>query len=232
MLRRRWPVASKALVVLAGAFGASAFLLVRGYEARLEALRPAVGPPVPVVVATQDLARGSTVDETMVLAEPMPATFVPPGAMHAVADAVGRVLVADIAEGEAVTASRIATRQAGPIAALVAPGLRAVVVPVSLPSATLRAGDLVDVLATYGGQRAHTETVAPGVEVLRVLVTEGGGITGGATDAGPQLVLLVSPDVAERIAYARAFAQLSVAILGTDPGATTLAFDGPRIPGG
>ncbi|MGZ5213084.1 MAG: hypothetical protein ACXWXM_05045, partial [Actinomycetota bacterium] len=46
MLRRRWPVASKVLVALAVLLGALAFVMVRGYQDRVEALHPAVGPPV------------------------------------------------------------------------------------------------------------------------------------------------------------------------------------------
>jgi Flp pilus assembly protein CpaB len=75
----------------------------------------------------------------------------------------------------------------------------------------VRPGDRVDVLATYGGERPHTETVASGLEVLRVMSPATSGAVGGGAEV-PSLVLLVSPLDAERLAYAKAFADLTVSI--------------------
>ena len=44
MFRRRWPVASKILIGIALLLGALAFVVVRGYQDRVEAAHPAVGP--------------------------------------------------------------------------------------------------------------------------------------------------------------------------------------------
>jgi hypothetical protein len=73
----------------------------------------------------------------------------------------------------------------------------------------------VDVLATFGGQHPYTETAATGLEVLSVL-DAGGGLAGSGTDQGPTLVLLVTPDAAERLAYAKAFADLTVTVAGVE----------------
>ena len=214
---RRWSPRSKLLLVLAVVCGLGAFAIVRGYAARLEALRPAVGRPVAVVVAAETLARGTVLAEEALSLASVPSAFVPPGALRSVQDAVGRTLVADLAEGEAVTRTRIGT-SGGPVAAQVPSGLRAFVVPSGMPAGSVRPGDRVDVLATFGGQRPYTETVATGLEVLSVLATDDGAFAASGTEVGPTLVLLVTPDAAERLAYAKAFADLAITIAGVDPG--------------
>jgi Flp pilus assembly protein CpaB len=225
MLRRRWPLASKVLVALAVMLGALAFLLVRGYQDRVEALHPAVGPPRDILTAATDLARGTLLSDEMLQTSTQPEEFVPPGAVDDAASIVGRVLTASIDAGEILTRSRLAEPKVGLVAALVPDGLRAVVVPSGVPPGTIRAGDRVEVYATYGGGRAYTELVAAGLEVVHILTegTSGEGGIGGATtgDAGVALVLLVDGDAASRLAYARAFGQLQVAILGPETSPTT-----------
>lgn len=217
MLCRRWPLASKVLVALALVLGVIAFVMVRGYQDRVEALHPAVGPPVATVTAATDLPRGTQLSGDMLRAFSIPREFVPPGAIGDAQAIVGRVLMADVEAGEILTRSRLAATQVGPVAALVPDGLRAVVVPSGVPPGTLRAGDRVEVYATYGGGRSHTELVASGVEVVRILSEDPAGIGGTTTaDAGVALVLLVDGDAASRLAYARAFGQLLVAILGPE----------------
>jgi pilus assembly protein CpaB len=221
MFRRRWPVASKILIGIAVLLGALAFVVVRGYQDRVEATHPAVGPEVTVVIAASDLARGTVLSEAMLKRSSLPQAFVPPGSIRDVASLGGRVLTADIAAGEVITRSRLSEPQVGPIAALVPDGLRAVTIPGEAPQGTIKAGDRIEIYATYGGGQPHTELVASGLEVLRVLTgstDQGGGIGGTTTSggAGVTLVLLVDADAASRLAYARSFGQLQVAILGPD----------------
>jgi pilus assembly protein CpaB len=219
MLRRRWPLASKVLIAFALLLGALAFVVVRGYQDRVEALHPAVGPPVTTVTAAMDLARGTALSDEMLHTSTVPEEFVPPGAVGDAASVVGRVLAADVDAGEILTRSRLAGSEIGPVAALVPDGLRAVVVPSGVPPGTLRAGDRVEVYATYGGGRPHTELVASELEVVRILTEDaaGAGGIGGTTttgDTGVAVVLLVDGDAAARLAYARAFGQLQIAIHG------------------
>jgi pilus assembly protein CpaB len=222
MFRRRWPVASKILIGIAVVLGGLAFVVVRGYQDRVEAAHPAVGPEVTVVVAANDLERGTVLSEAMLKPSSLPQTFVPPGAIRDVASLGGRVLISDIDAGEVITRSRLSEPQVGPIAALVSGGLRAVTIPGGVPQGTVKAGDRVDIYATYGGGQPYTELVAGGIEVLRVLTgpTDQGGTIGGTSsssgDVGVTLVLLVDADAASRLAYARTFGQLQVAILGPD----------------
>jgi pilus assembly protein CpaB len=208
---RRWSTASRLFALLAVASGIAAFAIVRGYATRLEALRPVVGQPVPVVIAAADLTRGTSIGASMVRVAPLPSMLAPPGSFPDATELEGRILLTDIAEGEAITPTRLAARSAGPVAALVEPGLRAAVVDSGLPPGAVRPGDRVDVLATYGGERPHTETVASGLEVLRVMAPSPSGAVGSGSEA-PSLVLLVSPLDAERLAYAKAFADLDVSI--------------------
>ena len=169
----------------------------------------------------------------------MPRAYAPPGAFGSIDQAAGRVALADLSKGEAVTRTRLARVRAGPVASLIPEGLRAFAVPTSLPPGAVVPGDLVDVLATFSSGQPHTESVVLGVEVLFVVggaagpAPTGGGQSAGvpsggsAFDAGaagisdaPTLILLVSPDQEERLAFARAFADLAVAVepSGSPPG--------------
>ncbi len=210
---------SKILFTVAVLLGGLAFVLVRGYQERAEALRPATAS-IRVALATVDLTRGTVLAASMFEASEVPAAYVPPGTVSDPATLVGRVLTGDIGRGEILTTSRLSLPQSGPIAALVPQGLRAMVIAAGVPTGSIRVGDRVDVYATYGGGRPHTELAASAVEVLRVLTSSpvGAGIGGaaGSGDAGVGLVVLVDTDAAERLAYARTFAQLTVAILGSD----------------
>jgi pilus assembly protein CpaB len=216
MIGRKWPRRAKVTAGLALAFGVAAFAMLQGYAARLEASRPDVGAPVAVVVAAADLARGVTLAADMVAVQQVPSAFVPPGALARPTTAVGRVLVSALAQGEAITATRLASPRAGPVAALVPPGFRAFVVAAAVPPDAVRSGDRVDLLATFGGARAHTETVATGLEILEVLDGGETDALSGAPAGATSLVLLVSPDDAERLAYASSFGDLSVTIASAD----------------
>lgn len=209
MVLRRWSPRSKLLLVLAVVAGAGSFSLVRGYAAELEALRP-TGGQVPVVVASRSLERGRVLEEADLALEEVPPAYAPPGAVASISEAVGLTLVGDLAEGEAITETRVG-RAGGPVAAAVPSGLRAFVVQTVLPAGVVRPGDRVDVLATFGGPRPYTDTVGADIEVLSVLGADAGAIAAGGA-GGPSLVLLVSPDAAERLAHATAFGQISVTI--------------------
>ena len=221
--RRRLPFASKVLAGLSLTCGLIAFVSVRGMEVRLMALHPSVGPSVAVVVAATDAARGSIVDAEMVKVEPVPSAFAPPGAVQRVEDALGRVLLSDVAMGETLTQTRLSSRSGGPIAALIPAGLRAVVIVATASPQDLRPGDHVDVLAAFGGDSPHMETAGSDLELLRVRAateadTGGLPVAAGGNGAGLQasLLLLVDPADAERLAFAQAFGTLYVAV---DPAA-------------
>jgi pilus assembly protein CpaB len=224
---RRWSAASRLFLALAVVLGGAAFLLVRGYAARVDALAPAIGPSVPVAIAARQLKRGTTVSADMLRIVEMPAAYAPPGALRRVEEGVGRTLVSDVAAREPVTRTRLGSSREGPLASLVPAGMRAMDVPVTAGLAAIRPGDRVDVLATFGGGQPHTETVGTGLEVIGT--SEGGSSTSPSSSStegtggggGPTLTLLVTSSEAEQLAYASAFADLSVAILGEEDWNTT-----------
>jgi Flp pilus assembly protein CpaB len=197
------------------------------YARRLDAVRPDGGPPVAVVAATTHLARGAVLTETALEMVTLPSLFAPPGALRDVARAAGRIAVSDIAAGEVVTDLRLAGARSGPTASVVPAGMRAVEVPVA-SAVGVRPGDLVDVIATFGGGGAHAEVAGEAIEVIAVDRAGGGGASyGGATtpsSGGIGLVVLVSPTDAERLAFASAFATLSIAVRGPDDLVMTGAF--------
>lgn len=205
-MRRRPPRASLVLLVLAVILGVAATLLLRGYLARVAAQAAAGGPGRPVVVAIVDLARGTLLTPDLLAIGEIPAPYAPPGAVASPDEVTGRFLGADILAGEILTRARLAP-EGGPVASLVPPGLRATAITVGIPPDTVAPGDRVDILATYASGQPYTETVVEAVEVLMVRPASGDSFGEAAT-----LVLLVAPETAERLAFARAFADLSVAL--------------------
>jgi len=213
-MRRKWSPASKTFAGLAIVLGFAAFLLVHGYTERVRALAPALGSPVPVLVAAGDLPRGTRLAPEMLQRATVPSRFAPPRAMRDPEAAEGRVLLAGLARGEALTTTRLAPARGGPIAALVPEGFRALSVPVELPPGSVHPGDHVDLLATFTSGRHHVETIASELEVL--LVLDSSDPSGGVADTGGSgvrtLIVLATPSQAESLAYAKAFAAISVLI--------------------
>lgn len=222
-MRRRWPRASRAYLAASAALALGAGLMAHALVARAAAATSGLGPQTSVVVAGEPIQRGSSIASDQIRTTRIPAAYAPPGSLHQIGQVAGRVALTDLATGEAVTETRLARVRAGPVASLVPEGLRAFAVPSSLPAGALAPGDRVDILATYSQGQPHTETVVQGVEVLLVLGSAGTGSTGGVPDieadaggadggSGTLLLVLVSPDQEQRLAYARAFADLEVVI--------------------
>ena len=129
----------------------------------------------------------------------------------------------DLAVGEAVTETRLARVRAGPVASLIPEGYRAFAVPTTLPPGTVVPGDHVDVLATYGAGQLQADIVVEGAVVVLVLGptsasgsrgSSGIGLPAGTVAAAAEatLVLLVTPQQEQRLAFARAFAVLDVTV--------------------
>jgi pilus assembly protein CpaB len=214
LFRRKLPRSSFVLLTVSVACAVAAALVMRAYARRLDIIRPDGGPPVAIVAAVDNVARGAVLAEEMLEVVTVPSRFAPPGAMREIARAEGRIAVADIAAGEIVTSLRLAGADSGPTSSLVPPGMRAVQVPIG-GAVGVKPGDVVDVIATFGGGGAHTEVTGEGLEVLAVH-RGGGGSFGAASPSSGDigLVLLVTPTDAERLAFAAAFATLSIAVRG------------------
>jgi pilus assembly protein CpaB len=220
-VRRRRPRSSRPYFAASAVLAAAAAVLIHASLSRAGASPGAEGPAVDVVVAAQSLQRGAVVASSHLRMARLPERYAPPGALESISKAAGRVLLAGLSPGEVVTETRLARVRAGPVASLVPRGLRAFAVPTSLPTGSVVPSDKVDIVATYGGGQPHSEVVVEGVEVLFVLGSSPGpgGDSGldldsaaAGADAPTTLILLVSPDQEERLAFARAFASLEVAI--------------------
>jgi Flp pilus assembly protein CpaB len=236
---RRWSRPSRWYLACGFLLALACILLTRSYLAAMARAAGGAGPAVPVLVAARDVPRGEAIRPEDLRLASIPRTYAPPGAFGSVQQAAGRVVLVDLARGEAVTRTRLARVRAGPVASLIPEGLRAFAVPSSLPPGSVVPGDLVDVLATFSSGQPHTETVVTGVQVLFVLGPSGlagtgsGGSSGaggtpslpGGIGAGPAqdaglaggsvpgtLILLVAPEQEQRLAFVRAFADLSVAV--------------------
>jgi Flp pilus assembly protein CpaB len=208
------------------ALSVAAALFLRSYVGRAASVAQGSLPELTVLVATHHIERGHALAPRDVHPARIPVAFAPPGAVTQIAKAAGRVALADLSPGEVVTETRLARVRAGPVASLIPPGLRAFAVPTSLYRGLVVPGDRVDVLATFNTGQPHTEIVVSGVEILFVLGGNQIGQSGPAAseagsgldlDAGAagvsgatSLILLVSQEQQERLAFARAFANLEV----------------------
>jgi len=156
-------VGAVAVVVLVGA-------TVRALWAA-EAARQSWSSTTGVVVATRDLAVGSTVDAGDLRVVGLPEAVVPPGAASDdPAELVGATVTDRILAGEAVAPARLSPAGLGPTAALLRPGWRAVAVPLPVAAPPLAPGDRVELVAVAGGpgSGAPATVVTEFAEVLDI----------------------------------------------------------------
>lgn len=185
--------------------------------AALPVLAPGAGATVPVLTAARDLRWGAALAADDLAVVQVPAESVPDGVLTDVESARGRLLASPVRRGEAITDVRLV----GP-GVLAEPGLVAVGVRLADAgvSALLRAGSMVDVLATAaadafdGFERpvglGTAEVVASGVRVLAVPGGRRAGLDG-------VLVLVAATEAqAARLAAAAAVSRLSIALLPQD----------------
>jgi Flp pilus assembly protein CpaB len=224
-VRRSWSRSSKLYLTASAVLALLTGIRIHAFAERAGEAATAEGRRVRVLVVSAPIARGEAVTADRLRVASMPSTYAPPGAITSISRAAGRVALTDLAAGEVMTDTRLARVRAGPVASLVPQGLRAFAVPTSLPGGLVGAGDRVDVLATYQGGQPHTELVVSGVEVLFTVggpEGEGSGGIGGLDLAGIDahsptvLIVLVAPQQEERLAFARAFANLEVVLVPAD----------------
>jgi Flp pilus assembly protein CpaB len=216
VFRRRPPRSTVVFLVVAVACASVAFSLMRGYAARLEALAPAAGPLVPVVVAAGEVERAEVLADDDVEVVRVPSATAPATAFREPADAIGRTTLTALAPGEAVTPTRLLGATGGPLASLVPTGLRAVPISVSSLPQGLEVGDRIDVLATYGEGRMYTETVGRELELLVVPGDDDASPVGSG--GGAELVVLADPTTMSRLARSSVASVLSIAVVGVDGG--------------
>lgn len=187
-------------------------------------------PRASVLVARRDLPVGHRVTLDDLHWQPWPEEAVSaqlisqqrdPDAMRGYVGAVARV---EIAQGEPITGRRLVhPGQAGFMAAMLAPGMRAVATPLSAETGAggfILPGDRVDVILTYelereggrGGRgRAVSRTVLENVRVLAIDQMP----TSGESDRaylGSTATLELNPRDAETIALAQAVGEITLSL--------------------
>ncbi len=179
------------LLSLALASGGLAASQVSGTVGEVE---QRVGRPVPVVVAATDLAPRRSIRAAQLALRPVPARFVPPGALRSVAEASGLRPAVAVAAGSYLTDGQLEGASAHGGGGL-APGERAVEVAVAGGEALSEsgaAGGRVDVLvSTEGGAgRGRSFLALEDVELLslRPAGAEAGSAGGESPRRAPSAV--------------------------------------------
>lgn len=179
---------------------------------------------VPVVVATDRLPVGTSLEPAQVKVVQWPADSPPPGAIASVEAVVGRGLIEAVSANEPITTSKVAERELGAgVPPLIPPGMRAISVRVNEVIGvgwSIAPRMRVDVLVTI---ESTTSTVVSNVQILTSGTTydqerarrEGRSVPPGV------VTLLVTPEQSARIALASAQGQITLTLrnpLDTDPG--------------
>jgi pilus assembly protein CpaB len=175
-------------------------------------------PGVDVVVAADDIAVGTKLEDRNVRMARFPQSVVPPGAYTKISQVSGRGVILPISKGEFILPSKLAAPNAGSgLPSLIPPGMRAVSVRVNdvvSVAGFVQPGSRVDVLATGatgGGNDRQTTTVLENVAVIAVGKSLERSST-GESQVAPVITLLVSPDDAQRLTLASQEGRIQLAL--------------------
>ncbi|MDF2629910.1 MAG: hypothetical protein K0R39_3741 [Symbiobacteriaceae bacterium] len=163
-----------------------------------------------VLVATQEISAFTPLSASMFTVQQMPSAAVPADAIREVSALTGRYARTIILKGTVIQQGHLATASgaAGSLAAKLtetgAAGMRALAIPVDNATGvggTVQPGDKVDIIAAVRVERQNapattiSKVIAKGIPVLHRTEAEG---TAQAT-----VVVMVTPQLAEEIAYAQ-----------------------------
>ena len=215
------------VLVLALASAAGAAMIVR--DAASVPVPPAPKPEIAmadVLVAGRAIATGQMVEAKDLRWQPWPVAAVPKDAVRRMANAVPPAFKPaparhPIAEGEPITDAKLARPgEGGVMAALIAPGKRAVAVAVRDESAAggfIQPHDRVDVLWTQrlgdtgAGAKSGARTLLRGAKVPAI--GKALGARDGASADGRTATLELTPEEARIVADAKAGGEISLALL-------------------
>jgi len=210
----------RALLYLACAVAAAlgtAVLLTRYMDTRIAAVRV---PTTKVVVAASDLAIATPLESGSLATVDWPRASVPLGTYSDPKELVGKVVNANIAKGEAILLSKVASGDLGSsaLATVLTLGMRAVSVRVDDVvgvAGFIHPGDHVDVIVTMSGAEAATSTSKIILQNIKVLAV-GKEVDGHQSVQKPApatvATLMVDSEQAERLALAAAKGQLLLAL--------------------
>jgi pilus assembly protein CpaB len=248
----------RAVVLAALCAGLLAALLAYVFLQRQSVRAAEMSQPVTVVVAAQDIPARTMIEPGMVYETQKPVGALPANCAVSVREVMGRVTTAALATDEPVRRSVVSPLTASLGLAYVVPeGMRAVAValdPIIGVAGFLKAGDRVDVLATFAVDKLSvTKTVLQNVELLaigpEVVPEETKGSASekaGRPKEQPNATLAVTPQQAEKLILAEAEGKLRLvlrragdeswvslqgvridALTGIRPGSTTKAAAAP-----
>jgi pilus assembly protein CpaB len=215
-------------LISGGVAGFAALRLLEQRPVNLMAAEPRTS--VPFVVASRDLAIGTTLTEEDLIMLDWPSVDLPEGFINTVPEALGRGVITPIRANEPVLETKIADRAAGgglPIA--IPPGMRAMSVAVNNVvgvAGFVLPGTRVDVLLTVnpdGNQQPITKIILQNIQVLTAGKIVQRDENGEPQDV-PVVTLLVSPDDAEKLAHATNEGRIQLALRNTldlDPTSTS-----------
>jgi pilus assembly protein CpaB len=202
--RRRRAAVLLGLALLLGGLAASD---VAGREA---ALRRAVGPTVPVVVARTAIAAGAPLDAGRLAIRHVPARFAPSAAYGTASALAGTRAAVALTAGEDVTPSAVddGTSAPGPP---VRPGERVADLVARGSAQLIRAGGRVDVLVTRerGDGSGATSVALEDAEVLAARAAPAAGDTAHDASAGETVAVSLRVTVRQAVylAAAQSFAR-------------------------
>lgn len=213
------------VVVLALVCGLCAALGIQGM--RRSPSVAAAPPPEPVetesvVFAKEEIKRGDKLLAASIELKKLPKSFIPVGALTKESDAVERVAQVGLPKGGVVTASMLVQGSISPLAGRVPKGMRAVTIlsPTAQTSlaGSLSKDDLVDILATRGGQNGplgnpYAAVLLQKIKVLGVFPKDENLLAEKAA-AGEVLsvTLLVDPEAATILEAAQATGTIHIAL--------------------
>ncbi len=164
-------------------------------------------PGADILVAANDLAVGTKLQDRDVLRVRYPRAYLPGNIYTEPRQVIGRGVILPINKGEFLLPSKLAPEKAGSgLPSLIPPGMRAVSVRVNdvvSVAGFVQPGSRVDVLLTGNsgtGNERQATTVLTNVAVIAVGKSLGSGA--GDTAPAPVITLLVSPDDAQKLALA------------------------------
>ena len=216
------------VLLLALACAAGAALLVQKAGRMPPSSARAVTPEtVDILVAARSITIGETVGKPEVRWQSWPAAAKPAGSISREPNAAARALPFEPAparfallEGEPVSPAKLARPEHGSVlAGLVAPGMRAMSVPIREESSAggfIQANDRVDVMVTRRQGEASrapvkAEMLLRGVKILAI----GKALQGKASASGRTATLELSPAQAGLLTAAQSSGEIALALIGT-----------------
>lgn len=203
----RWRMAASVVLALVMAFTVYRYL-------------EGLGQRFPVVVTAASLPAGKVLGPGDLRVVMLPHDAIHPQALRALAEGLGRVTAIDLLAGEQVLQGRLRSREeAGPGGDL-APQLRAMLLPVPMErwcGGALERGSLVDVVFVSQDreQPQLARVLLSGVRVLGVRDERGQAWGGKAAPLG--VVVAVTPEEAERLAFALEHGSLYLVMCPFEP---------------